>query len=145
METIRDIAWWYWLVTAGLLSTGLLWDRSACIMLAIALCAIQILHVLWLTRRATAFPLQVRITYLGMLLVGLWEPLNWVHWIQLLGTSARVLIGYCLLARTLSLAPWNRWQPLTPDLLRRTFLSWQASVPQCGEMFRLMSFEQVQG
>ena len=144
MTTLHDIGWWYWLVTVALLSSDLFWGRSEGIVLAIALCAVQILHVLWLTRNWTAFPMQVRMAYLAMLVGGLWEPLHWIHWIQLTGTSARVLIGYCFLARTLSLAPWNRWQPMSIALLRQTYFSVQAVVPPCGVVFRGMSMERVQ-
>ena len=144
MTRIHDFGWWYWLLTVGLLGTGLFgWPMA--IYLAILLCAVQIGHVLWLTRDVTAFPVQVRVAYLAMLIAGLWEPLQWIHWMQLAGTTARVLVGYCLLARTLSLAPWNRRQPLSFALLRRTFLSLQAVVPSCGEVFRGMSLERVHG
>jgi hypothetical protein len=34
-----------------------------------------------------------------------------------------VTFGYCTLARCLSLLPWNRSEPLSFALLRRTFLS----------------------
>jgi len=80
-----------------------------------------------------------------MLILGLWGPLHWIHWVQLAGTTARVLVGYCLLARTLSLAPWNRRQTVSFALIRRTFLSLQAAVPSCGDVFRRMSLERVQG
>ena len=127
----------------GFLGAGL-FGWPAGIYLAMLLCAIQICHVVWLTRDVTAFPVQVRVAYLVLLTAGLWGPLQWIHWIQLAGTTARVLVGYCLLARTLSLAPWNRRQPLTAGLLRRTFLSLQAAVPPCGEVFRRISLERVQ-
>lgn len=145
MSTVRDLGWWYWLTTVGFLAIGLFTGRVEGIVMAIALCAVQIVHVSWLTRDWTAFPVQVRFAYFMMLLAGLWSPLHWIHWIQLVGTSARVLIGYCLLARTLSLAPWNRWQPLTTALLKRTFLTWHSPIPPCGEVFRRISLEQVQG
>jgi hypothetical protein len=144
MRTIHDLAWWYWFLTMGLLGAGLLgWPAG--IFLAMMLCSVQIVHVIWLTRDLTTFPTQVRIAYLAMLIAGLWGPLQWIHWMQLAGTTARVLIGYCLLARTLSLAPWNRWQPLSFPLVRQTFLSLQTAVPPCGEAFRRMSLERVQG
>jgi hypothetical protein len=144
MMTIHDLGWWYWFLTVGLLGAGLFgWPTG--IYLAMLLCAIQLGHVVWLTRDFTAFPVQVRVAYLAMLIAGLWGPLQWIHWMQLAGTTARVLLGYCLLARMLSLAPWNRWQPLTFPLVRRTFLSLQAAVPPCGEVFRRMSLERVQG
>ena len=143
MTTIHDLSWWYWLFTAGLLGAGLFgWPTG--IYLAIFLCAVQIGHVIWLTGDLRAFPAQVRMAYLAMLIAGLWEPFQGIHWLQLAGTTARVLIGYCLLARTLSLAPWNRSQPMSFALIRRTFLSLRAAVPSCGEMFRRMSLERVQ-
>ena len=42
------------------------------------------------------------------------------------------LIGYCFLARTLSLAPWNRSQPLTWQVIRETYLGVASAVPPCG-------------
>jgi hypothetical protein len=144
MATIYDLGWWYWFLTVGLLGAGLFgWQPG--IYLAIALCVVQIIHVTSLTHGITAFPVQVRMSYLALLLAGLWGPLGWFHWMQLVGTSARILIGYCFLARTLSLAPWNRWQPLTFALLRRTYLSLEASALPCGAVFRRMSLERVQG
>jgi hypothetical protein len=144
MTTTRDLGWWYWFLTVWLLGAGLFgWTNG--ILLAIALCAVQTAHVIWLTRDLTTFPVQVRAAYGLMLIAGLWTPLQWIHWMQLVGTTARVTVGYCFLARTLSLAPWNRWQPLSPDLIRRTYLSAQAVVAPCGEVFRRMSLERVQG
>ena len=144
MTTIHDLAWWYWFLTLGLLGAGLFgWPPG--IYLAILLCAVQIGHVVWVTRDLTAFPVQVRVDYLAMLILGLWGPLHWIHWVQLAGTTARVLVGYCFLARTLSLAPWNRRQTVSFALIRRTFLSLQAAVPSCGDVFRRMSLERVQG
>jgi hypothetical protein len=144
MMTIHDLGWWYWFLTVGLLGAGLFgWPTG--IFLAMVLCAIQIVHVIWLTRDHTALPVQVRIVYLAMLIAGLWDPLQWIHWMLLAGITARVLFGYCLLGRTLSLAPWNRRQPLSFPLVRRTFISLQAVVPPCGEVFRRMSLERVQG
>ena len=144
MKHFHDFGWWYWLLTVGLLSLGLLgWPAG--IWLAMTLCLIQLAHVVWLTRDITAFPVQVRSAYLGLLFAGLWGPLQWIHWMQFAGTTARILAGYCLLARALSLAPWNRRQPLTSGLLRRTFLSLQTSVPPCGEILRGLSLERVPG
>ncbi|MDR4471558.1 MAG: hypothetical protein MRJ92_02540 [Nitrospira sp.] len=142
MNRIQDIGWWYWLATVGLLGSDLLgWSPG--IWLAMTLCLIQIVHVLRLVRDVTAFPLQVRVAYAMLLAAGLWAPLQWVHIIQLIGTTARVLVGYCLLARTLSLAPWNRRQPLTWSMLRRTFFSPQTAAPPCGAIFDRLSMERV--
>jgi hypothetical protein len=144
MTTIHDLAWWYWFLTAGFLGAGLFgWPAGT--FLAMVLSAVMIVHVVWLTREVTAFPVQVRVAYLAMLIVGLWGPLQWIHWILLGGMTARILAGYCLLARILSLAPWNLRQPLSLALIRRMFLSLQTAVPPCGEVFRRMSLERVQG
>lgn len=144
MTAIRDLGWWYWTLTAGLLAGGLTGWRPG-LPLAMSLCTVQLVHVLLLTRHAAAFPVQVRAAYLALLAAGLWGPLQWVHWMQLIGTTARVVIGYCLLARVLSLAPWNRWQPLSRDLVHRTFLSLSAAGPPCGQVFRGMALERVPG
>lgn len=142
--TTRDLDWWYWFLTVWLLAAGLfVWPAG--ILLAIVLCAVQLAHVIWLTQDLTAFPVQVRAAYGIMLVAGLWASSQWLHWMQLVGTTARVAAGYCFLARTLSLAPWNRWQPLSIDLIRRTYLSVQTVLPPCGKVFCRMSLERVQG
>ena len=67
-----------------------------------------------------------------MLLAGLWPPLSFLHWIQLIGTTARVTTGYCLLARLLSLLPWNRSEKLSGRLIvRRLFQQDRAGRTAC--------------
>ena len=144
MKTLRDLGWWYWLMTVGLLSAGLL-GWTAGVYLAMLLCTVQIAHVIWLTRDVTSFPVQVRLAYLGLLLVGLWGPLQWIHWVQLVGTTARVVIGYCFLARVLSLASWNRRQSLSLELAARTLLSRQNVMSPCTEVFQQVWLERVYG
>jgi len=144
MTTSRDLGWWYWFMMVGLLGAGLL-GWTAGLYLAMVLCAIQIIHVSWLTRNVTSFPVQVRLAYLGLLLAGLWEPLQWIHWVQLIGTSARVVVGYCFLARVLSLASWNRRFPLSWELVAHTLFSRQTVIPPCGEVFQRWWLERVLG
>jgi hypothetical protein len=84
---------------------------------------VQAGHYLGRERSLHAFPVQVRLGYLGLLLLGLWPPLSFLYWIQLAGTSAMVCFDYCPLARFLSLMPWNRRETFTLSVLRRTFLS----------------------
>lgn len=144
MTTSRDLGWWYWFMTVGLLGAGLL-GWTAGLYLAMLVCAVHIIHVSWLTRNVTSFPMQVRFAYLGLLLAGLWEPLPWIHWVQLIGTSARVVVGYCFLARVLSLASWNRRPPLSWELVARTLFSRQTVIPPCGEVFQRWWLERVLG
>jgi hypothetical protein len=114
--------WWYWLATASLLTAGLA-GHSPAFLLAIALTVVQLVHFIVREKSATAFPVQVRFFYLLLLLVALPEPLNVVYWLPAVGTWARVLSGYCTMARCVSLLPWNRSERFSLDLLRRTFLS----------------------
>jgi hypothetical protein len=117
----RDIAWWWWLVIDLLVATSLLVDRR---MLAAVFAVAAAQVVLFATSSGwTSFPAQVRIAYLGLLLIGLWHPAGFIHWIQLGGTTAMVLFGYCLLARCLSLLPFNRIEPLSAALVMRTFFA----------------------
>ena len=139
-KTMNDIAWWYWMLTVGSLGAGVTgWPWG--VPFAIGLCAIQILHFRMRTGNLTSFPVQVRMTYMLLLALGLWPPFQWIHFVQVIGTSARVLVGYCLLARALSLAPWNRVQPLSAALVRNTFLSMQPAIAPCGSVLRRPSFE----
>lgn len=117
-----DISWWYWTATVGLLAGGLA-GCPYCVPLAALLTAVQAAHFARHFRSLTAFPVQVRAAYLGLLALGAWEPLRALWWIQLAGTSAIVLFDYCLLARAISLLPWNRRGPLTARLVGRTFLA----------------------
>jgi hypothetical protein len=118
----RHFSWWYWLGADALLAWGLAGAPGGFVPV-ILLCAWQALHFLARERSLAAFPVQVRLAYLGLLLVGLWEPAQFVYWIQLAGTTAMVLADYCPLARLLSLMPWNRTRPLSWRLVARTFFS----------------------
>lgn len=118
----KSLVWWYWLATDLLLVYGLLGGTWGFIPV-IALAGVQAVHFLLRERRVSAFPVQVRLAYLGLLLFGQWEYGYFLYFIQLAGTSAMVLVNYCPLARFLSLLPWNRNQPLTWQLMLLTFLT----------------------
>jgi len=131
MKFDSGVGWWHWLATVPLLIAGVS-GRAWGIMLAMALCMVQIAHFAWRGGGLTVFPVQVRAAYLMLLGIGLWAPMQWLHWVQLVGTSARVVVGYCLLARILSLMPWNRFEPWSRDLIRHTFLTLQEARPCSG-------------
>lgn len=118
----RTIGWWYWLATVTLLTAGVAgWPAG--FHLAIGLTAVQVLHFAIRERRLTAFTVQVRFAYLLLLLIALPAPLQWLYWVPLVGTWVRVLYGYCTMARTVSLLPWNCREAFSLGLLRRTYLS----------------------
>lgn len=118
----RQVAWWYWLATVCLLSAvvaGVPQGFAA----AIALTAWQAVHFAMRCASARAFPVQVRFFYLLLLIAALPAPMQALYWLPTIGTWAQVLFGYCLMARCVSLLPWNRKAPMTWQLLRRTLLS----------------------
>ena len=122
MIEYRSISWWYWLATVGLLTAGVSgWSTG--FLFAVGLTVFQLIHFIVREHGITAFPVQVRLGYLLLLLVALPENFRLIYWIPTIGTWAQVLFGYCAMARIVSLLPWNREEPFSPGLLKRTFLS----------------------
>ena len=113
MPNRRDLAWWYWLVTVVPLAAWLFTGAPLALAAALGAASLQLLHFAYLDRTMTAFRVQVRVAYLLLLGAGAWEPLHVFNWIQLAGTTAMLTLGYCPLARLLSLMPWNRRRPLS--------------------------------
>jgi hypothetical protein len=122
MLDYRALSWWYWLLSACLLTAGMSgWTMGFA--LAIGLTVIQLAHFAIRERSLVSFPMQVRLGYLVLLLIALPERMQWLYWLPLLGTWAQILFGYCLMARMVSLLPWNRKQPFSFMLLKQTFMS----------------------
>lgn len=122
MLMVREASWWAWAVTAVLLVVHLTgWGPA--LPLAIGLSAVQVLAFRWRDGSFGAFHVQVRVAYTALLLVCTWPPAKPLIWLPAIGTAAQVVFGYCLLARCLSLAAWNRREPLSVDLVLRTFFS----------------------
>ena len=119
---LDDWTWWAWTITAVLLVIGLVGYHSAFIA-AMVLTAVQGVVMLLRDRSLTAFPVQLRAAYLLLLLVCYLPGMHWLYWLPAVGTFALVLFGYCLMARFLSLLPWNSREPYTMARLRRTFFS----------------------
>lgn len=118
----RDWTWWAWTVTAILLAMGL-GGISGSFEAAILLSVCQTAVMLVRDRRISAFPVQLRLAYTLLLMVCYPPWMHWLYWLPTVGTFALVIFGYCLMARALSLLPWNRQEPLSLELLRRTLLS----------------------
>jgi hypothetical protein len=118
----KNWTWWLWLVTACLLLVGLMGVPEA-FLAALLLSIAQ--SVLFFARDRTfkAFAVQLRLAYTVLLIICFFPPMRWIYWVPAVGTFALVVFGYCLMARILSLLRWNRAEPITVDLLRRTFLS----------------------
>ena len=122
MIDYKELSWWYWLVTACLLTAGVAGYPSA-FLIAIGLTVFQLIHFAIRARSITAFPVQVRFWYLILLLVALPKPLQIIYWVPTIGTWAQLIFGYCTMARCVSLFPWNRSESFSLGLLLRTFIS----------------------
>jgi hypothetical protein len=122
MLEIRSLSWWYWLATVAFLTAGVAgWAPG--FLCAIAATVFQLAHFIVIERSLSSFKVQVRLAYLLLLLIALLPNLRVIYWLPTIGTWALVLFGYCMMARMVSLLPWNRREPLSSALLRRTFFS----------------------
>ena len=122
MKLTMDRVWWYWFITDLLLISGFVFAEFF-FYSAIVLCIVQSIHFFILEKEFSAFPVQVRLAYLLLLVLALWEPLRFLYVIQIIGTTAMVLVNYCFLARVMSLMPWNRNQQLNWSMFFSTFFS----------------------
>jgi methanethiol S-methyltransferase len=121
-RVLSDPSWLHWVVTVPLLAghlAGLAWALPA----TMALCAVMAGYYIIQLRAVKPFPVQVRLAYLVLLAVGTLPWMGWVHWLQIAGTTAMVVTGYCLLARALCLLPFNRDEPMSASLVRRILLA----------------------
>lgn len=119
----HPLRWSYWAVTCVLLIAGLA-GREQGFYLALAVSVVQLVHFRWREGSFSAFPVQVRLAYTAILLIDIaWEPMRWHLWMMAFFTLVVVLFDWCMLSRIMVLMPWNRTEPLSGDLLRRTFLS----------------------
>ena len=124
----------YWLAIALPSAAGLLlWPPA--LWLAMAVTLVNCIHYQWRTPGVTAFPMQVRIGFLGLLVLGQLPYLGWINWVQLAGITALITVGYCPLARILSLMPWNRTRPMS----RKLFAAAIFSPPVTGSILKVTS------
>jgi len=122
MLDIKDHGWWYWLA-----STICLWlavtIQPVAYEWALIIAAIQLLHFSLAEGGLGKFPVQIRIGYLSFLLLAIPEGFEWTLWIPAVGTLARVLFGYCIMARMLMLLSFNRQQVLDWPFVKVAFLA----------------------
>lgn len=107
-----------WLILFAGLFDHRLWE------VAIGFTALHALGFLALLRfRPLAFPAQLRIVYIGWLVLGTYVPaLESMMYITTVGLGANLIWGYCPLARMMYLLPWNRAQPLSARVFVQAFL-----------------------
>jgi hypothetical protein len=114
-----------WSITWLLLLAELWAPLPAHALALVAVCVGQLALFAGLERgRLSAMSVQVRIAFGLLVCTALFVPgLHGLLYLPLVGVAARLSTGYCLLARLVWLLPWNRQQPLSGRLLRRTLLS----------------------
>jgi hypothetical protein len=117
-----DLVWSYWAVTTVLI-IGALAGIEYSYQAVVALNIVQVIHFSLREKSVTAFPVQVRTTYLGLLFLSQAPYMIWILWWQLIGTAAMVSFNYCFLARCMSLMPWNKSEDYSIGLFKRTFFT----------------------
>ena len=119
---LGDWTWWAWTLTAILLLIGLL-GQPVGFLAAMLVTVAQGIVMFIREKSILAFAVQLRLAYVLLLGICFVPPMRWLYWLPTVGTFALVIFGYCLMARMLSLFPWNRQETLSVDLLHRTILS----------------------
>ncbi len=113
----KYIIWSYWFLTVIFVGISLfVWPKA--IYLAIAINVTHAIHFVLRKSGMSTFPMQIRIGYLGLLILGLAPFFSWVHWIQLIGGTIMLTTGYCPMVRMLSLLPWNRNKTMSWNLVK---------------------------
>ena len=118
----KNLSWWFWLITAVFLSVGVS-GFPVGFSLAIGFTLFQLTFFALKLQSMTAFPVQVRFWYLILLIISLPQMLQWLFWIPTIGTWAQVLVGYCLMARCVSMLPWNREDAFSFEYFKKTIFS----------------------
>lgn len=122
MLLARELSWWIWLATACALCIGLS-GHIAGFLAAIVLTGGQTIFLLLKGNSFRSSAIQTRVAYTVLLIICFVPTLRWLYWVPTIGTLALLLWGYCLMARFLSLLPWNLTEPISAHLLQHTFLT----------------------
>jgi len=122
MLDYKDIGWWFWVA-----STTCLWQavtvNPEAYHWALAIGAVQLILFIIRERSLFSFPVQIRAGYLSFLLLAIPDGYEWTLWVPAVGTLARVLFGYCIMARMLMLLPINRIEKLTMRFVQKAFFT----------------------
>lgn len=118
----RDATSWAWIAIVLLLGLGLL-GVAVGFHAAMALTIVRALLAWRATGAWRAIAVQIRLGYFAVLALCFALSRLWLFALPLAGTMVLLATGYCVLGRTLSLMPWLRREPMSLDLLRRTFLT----------------------
>lgn len=122
MFDYKDYGWWYWLASTICLWVAVTVNPLA-YELALIIATVQLVHFSFAEGGLTKFPVQIRMGYLSFLLLSMPESLQWLLWVPAIGTLARVMFGYCIMARMLMLLPFNRQIALSWKFVKEAFFT----------------------
>jgi hypothetical protein len=122
MLEYKTAAWWYWLASTTCLWLTVLGIYPA-FEPAMAIAVTQLIHFSIRDRVKPTLTVQIRAGYLVALLCTLLPGMTWFLWVPAIGTLARVLFSYCIMARTLVLLPFNRRVKLTMEYVMKAFFT----------------------
>ena len=120
-RVLSDPSWWQWAATVALLALHLS-GQDYCLIFAMALNLVMAIYYVARIGSIKPYPVQIRLAYAVLLLLGMVPEMTWIHVVQLIGTAAMVAVGYCPLARMLNLLPWNRHESLSWRLVEHSFM-----------------------
>ena len=119
----KKVVWGLWFITFVGLVLGFFYREFY--EYVVFFSAAHVILFLFLFRfRLTAFPVQLRITYLIWIAVGTYVPhMVILMYITTIGLASNLFVGYCLLARMMYLLPWNREESFSFSLLKSVILT----------------------
>lgn len=122
MLEYKTVAWWYWLASTITLNLTVFGIYQA-FPITMGIAVLQLLHFAIRDGGRPTVTVQIRTGYLIVLLLTLPEAMHWFLWVPAIGTLARVLFSYCIMARMLVLLPVNRKESLSMDFVKKAFLT----------------------
>jgi hypothetical protein len=103
----RDVWRWYWVVTFFFILAALIgWAPAYRVVILISF--LQLAHSMFVNGSVASFPVQIRMVYFGVTLLGLVEAARFPVFLLLLaGTFMVAFLGRCRIALVLKRMPWN--------------------------------------
>lgn len=100
--------WWLWVITLILILAAVVgWTPGYYAVIAVS--AIQVIIFTIVERSFVAYPVQIRLVYFAITLLGLWPAVRLPFYILiLLATLLVSFFGRCSISLMLKQMPWNR-------------------------------------
>ena len=106
----NDWRWWVWRITLLFVVAAVLgWPPAHTIVLVLS--ALQVAYFFYQEKSATAYPVQIRIVYFALTLLGMLQPIRLVIYLVLLvETFLITFVGRSLIGMGLAYLSWNKGQ-----------------------------------